>query len=199
MTLPNKITFARIISAPVIFLVYYFLIIESLAPSVGIIIVWILFFITEISDLVDGALARKHQLVSDLGKLLDPFADVICRVTYFLCFVNQKLMPVWALLIILYREITIMFIRTIMMKRGIAMGARKGGKMKSLMYFFSSVYGLMMVSRHIFFPDFKYVFYEKVLAYVLFSMAAGAALLSLLDYLNVLTKTLNRESAGSGQ
>ena len=50
------------------------------------VVLWVLFVVIELSDVFDGMVARRRQIVSDLGKLLDPFADVVSRLTYFIVF-----------------------------------------------------------------------------------------------------------------
>jgi len=63
----------------------------------------------ELSDFVDGRLARRDNQVTAFGKLFDPFADVISRVTYFLAFASIGIMPLWVFLVVLYREFGILF------------------------------------------------------------------------------------------
>ena len=81
------------------------------------------------------AYSPVRNLVSDIGKILDPFSDVLSRVTYFICFTAAGLMPLWAMIVIVWREFCIMFIRMVMAKEGTALAARNGGKAKAVFYF----------------------------------------------------------------
>jgi CDP-diacylglycerol--glycerol-3-phosphate 3-phosphatidyltransferase len=152
MTLADKITSLRLILAPFFFILYLFPGSLSLfgplpAGSLGGVLpvagLWVLFIISEITDLVDGKVARRRREVSDFGKLFDPFADTLVRITYFLCFVVDGILPVLLLLVVLYREFGILFLRILMMKKGVAMGARKGGKLKALTYMLAGVAALL--------------------------------------------------------
>jgi CDP-diacylglycerol---glycerol-3-phosphate 3-phosphatidyltransferase len=108
-------------------------------------ILWVLFAIIELSDALDGLVARSQGIVSDLGKLFDPFADVVSRLTYFVVFAAFSIMPVWMFLLILYREVGIIFVRMLMIRDGIALAARMGGKAKAVMYAISTGFGLLML------------------------------------------------------
>lgn len=105
-----------------------------------------MFIVMELSDALDGYLARKWNIVTDLGKILDPFSDVISRVTFFICFTGIGLMPLWMLLLILYRELGITFVRMYLMGKGTAMAASIWGKLKAITYTIASVLGLLYVS-----------------------------------------------------
>lgn len=154
----------------------------------SIIICWVLFVLMELSDLFDGMAARAANQVSDLGKVFDPFADVVSRLTYFLCFTRSGFMPVFVFAIILYRELGILFIRMLAVKHGFVMGARAGGKLKAWFYAFSGISGLLYMSilRTGYFAEFT----GEVLAAskVFFILAAVAALVSLADYIILLWK-----------
>jgi len=63
----------------------------------------------EVSDLIDGKVARSSKQVSNFGKLFDPFADIISRSTYFVAFASVAITPLWVLVIVLYREFSILF------------------------------------------------------------------------------------------
>ena len=69
----------------------------GLSPVVSVVVLWSLFILIELSDLLDGAAARKLNTVSGFGKLFDPFADVFARLTYFVCFSYTGIMPLWIL------------------------------------------------------------------------------------------------------
>ncbi len=143
MTLADRLTFARIILSPVFFMVYFY------APGRGPVttaVLWLLFAAIEFSDLLDGMVARKSNSVSSFGKLFDPFADVFARITYFVCFAFSGVMPLWAFLVILYREFGILFLRLLLAVRGIAMGARPGGKAKAVVYMGAGAVSLYSVT-----------------------------------------------------
>jgi CDP-diacylglycerol--glycerol-3-phosphate 3-phosphatidyltransferase len=148
--------------------------------SVGIL--WGLMVLIEVSDVVDGHIARSMNLVTDVGKVLDPFADVISRLTYFFCFVQAGFMPGWLLLIIMYREYGIILLRLLGIRRGVAIGARAGGKLKAVLYALSSVLGLvaLTISRTGVWKDALPA--VSGVAYGVFVLAAFFALLSFVDY-----------------
>ncbi|GHT97132.1 CDP-diacylglycerol--glycerol-3-phosphate 3-phosphatidyltransferase [Spirochaetia bacterium] len=150
MTAADKITSVRLFLAPLFFVVY---LLPVWAPvwfingsQWTVPVLWVLFVVSEITDLIDGQVARERKEVSDFGKLFDPFADVLVRITYFLCFVVDGILPVVLLLVVLYREFGIQFLRVLMMKKGVAMGARKGGKLKAVAYMAAGLLALLAAS-----------------------------------------------------
>ena len=146
MTLPNKLTAARIIMAPLFFISFFLPQWTGSFKDASAFLIILIFAGIEISDFLDGYIARKHNLVSDLGKVLDPFADVMSRVTYFLCFSFSGLMPLWIFLIIIYRELAIAFLRMVMMGRGIVVAASLWGKLKAITYAVAGTLGVLVVS-----------------------------------------------------
>ena len=113
----------------------------------SIVMLWILFVLMEISDMLDGAVARSTGVVSDIGKLLDPFADVVSRLTSFLVFATFSIMPVWMFVLIMYRELGIIFVRMLMVRDGVTLAARRGGKTKTVVYAVSTALGLLMLTH----------------------------------------------------
>ena len=148
MSLADKITSLRLILAPFFFMLYLLPeYIPWLQDQLWVLVaLWLLFIIIEGSDWLDGKIARLRNEVSDFGKLYDPFADTLVRITYFLCFVFTRILPVIPLLVILFREFGILFLRILMMKKGIVMGARRGGKLKAVSYMFTGLLCLLSVS-----------------------------------------------------
>ncbi|MCL2481674.1 MAG: CDP-alcohol phosphatidyltransferase family protein, partial [Spirochaetaceae bacterium] len=146
MNLANILTASRIVLSPVFLFIYFLPECTRTNTIVLIIILWLLFIYMELSDLFDGIAARATNTVSDLGKVFDPFADVISRMTYFLCFTKTGIMPVFIFAIIMYREFIILFIRILAMKKGFAMGARAGGKLKAWSYALAGIFGLLYIS-----------------------------------------------------
>ena len=151
MNLPTKLTVTRMVLTP-LYLVVFFLPFwfgtDSSLPilnKVSALFLILLFIICEFTDFLDGYIARKYNLVTDLGKLLDPFSDVLIRITYFLGFSYIGFMPIWAFALILYREFGILFVRMLSIKRGIVVPANIWGKGKAVLYAVSTVVGLLFL------------------------------------------------------
>jgi CDP-diacylglycerol--glycerol-3-phosphate 3-phosphatidyltransferase len=200
MTLANKITTLRIVLAPVFFVVYLVpLWLSSLFPGESILIrgllpwtvpvLWVLFVVSELTDLLDGMVARMRNEVSDFGKLYDPFADVLVQVTYFLCFVSTGVFPAALFLLVLYREIGILFVRNLMLRKGITMGARMGGKIKTITYILAGALALLAVSvQRLGFGEPAFLLVRKI-ATAVFLVSVLFSLLSFADYLSVYRKS----------
>jgi len=189
MTLPNKLTLGRLFLTPVYFAVFYVFLLKNIQPVVGIILLWLIFIVVEITDVLDGYVARKYNLVSDVGKLMDPFADVIARVTYFLCFYSIGIMPLWALVVIIWREYFIMFIRMLIAKEGTALAASIWGKAKAVTYFISGILAHVAITLNIFWESYAFKDIINVALYLLFALSAVSALFSFLSYLINYMKT----------
>ncbi|MBR1911569.1 MAG: CDP-diacylglycerol--glycerol-3-phosphate 3-phosphatidyltransferase [Treponema sp.] len=139
MKTSNTFTLTRIILAPVLFLIYF--IPEWLQIPDGNLVAIIsscmfipLLAFAEFTDFLDGFFARRHNEVSDFGKMFDPFADVFLHLSMFTCFVFAGYMPPILYILILYREFSQNFLRMVAAKKGTAIAARKGGKLKTVMY-----------------------------------------------------------------
>jgi CDP-diacylglycerol--glycerol-3-phosphate 3-phosphatidyltransferase len=86
-----------------------------------------------VSDLLDGFIARKWDQVTDLGKILDPMADSIARISVFLTFTQGEVkLPLLLVLVFLYRDVVISMLRTLCALRGVALAARTSGKIKAV-------------------------------------------------------------------
>lgn len=133
MNIANYITFLRLLLGPVFFLVYVehaSLGIET--PTVPYALIGLL-AISELSDAIDGYLARKLNQVTELGKILDPMADSISRTSVFLTFTQDPIrLPLLLVLIFLYRDSIVSTLRTICALRGFALAARTSGKIKAV-------------------------------------------------------------------
>ena len=188
MTLPNALSIGRLVLSPVFFL-FFFLPRWSIFPQLAsVVILWLLFGLIEITDLLDGSIARRLGQTSDTGKLLDPFADSLSRLTYFFCFTFAGLMPVWIFIVLLYRDLTVGFIRLIMSRKGISMGARLSGKLKAWVYAVSGVAGLLtMTISEI--PRLEGITESiNIAKFVVFLLAGSIAIWSLIDYFTALRK-----------
>jgi CDP-diacylglycerol--glycerol-3-phosphate 3-phosphatidyltransferase len=193
MTLADKITSFRIILAPVFFIIFLF------AGNAGwtIPVLWAIFIISEITDMLDGMVARKRGEVSDFGKLFDPFADTLVQVTYFLCFIIGGILPLLPsiifLLCMLYREFGIQLLRTMMMKKGIVQGARMGGKIKTVAYILAGGLSLLSYTVKILNFDEKLFNILSRVAVAVFALAVILAVLSFVDYFFIYWKSCKKE------
>ncbi len=126
MNLPNKITLGRVFLIPV-FLIFY------LTPiPYGEYIAGIIFILASISDFVDGHLARKHNLVTNFGKFIDPLADKLLVVSALICFVEGNLVAAWIVIIIIAREFIISGLRLVAITSGTVIAASSWGKLKTV-------------------------------------------------------------------
>ncbi len=126
MKLPNKLTLFRILLAP-LFIVFF-----SIDALWALLISIILAIIIELSDLLDGQIARKYEQITDFGKLMDPFADSISRFTIFLSFLGAELAPTWMIAIFFYRDVLVSILRVFSIKSGVVIAARTSGKRKAM-------------------------------------------------------------------
>ncbi len=130
----NCLTFIRIFISPVFLFVY--LQHGELGIS-NIVLPYVLLFllgVSELSDALDGYLARKYNQVTDLGKILDPMADSISRISIFLTFTQPPVnVPLLCVFIFLYRDSVVSTLRTICALRGFALAARPSGKIKAVL------------------------------------------------------------------
>ncbi len=134
MNIAHFFTLLRIFISPVFPLLY--LQYEWLGIPFAYLPYILLFFllICECSDLFDGYLARRWNLVTDLGKILDPVADCVTHISLFVTFTQGIVqLPLFFVLIFIYRELFIGALRTLCALKGFALAARLSGKIKAVM------------------------------------------------------------------
>ena len=144
MKIADKFTLSRIVLSPVFYLLYFLPVWTKFSPKLSVWILLPLLAFMEFTDFLDGFYARKTNAVSDFGKLFDPFADVLVHLTTFCCLVISGYMPGIIFILILYREFCMNFIRMMAIQKGVAIGARKGGKFKTVLYVITTFYCLVI-------------------------------------------------------
>lgn len=122
MNLPNKLTLLRIILTPVFLAALYW---GADYAALAI------FIIASLTDLLDGKIARKYNLVTDFGKFADPLADKILVVAAMLWFVECGRMPAWMVMIVITREFAVSGLRMIASDNGRVIAAGWSGKLKT--------------------------------------------------------------------
>ena len=127
MNLPNKLTILRVLMIP-FFVV--FLLVDIFGPADD----WIafgIFVIASLTDMLDGKIARKYNLVTNFGKLMDPLADKLLVSAALICLVAMGRLAAWIVIIIISREFIISGLRQIASDNGIVIAASYWGKYKT--------------------------------------------------------------------
>lgn len=127
MNLPNKLTILRIIMIP--FFVFFILIPVAGAASKWIALV--IFVVASLTDLLDGHIARKNNLVTNFGKFMDPLADKLLVCSALICLVELKQVPSWIVIVIIAREFIISGFRLVASDNGVVIAASYWGKFKT--------------------------------------------------------------------
>jgi len=141
MNLPNRITVARILLIPIFLLIYF------LQPFGGNWVdAWlalVVFVLAASTDALDGYLARKLNLVSNFGKLIDPLADKLLVCSVLIAFTYTGTVPAWATIIIVAREFYISGFRQLALEQDLVLAATGLGKVKTTFQITLIVYILL--------------------------------------------------------
>ena len=129
MNLPNTLTVLRVIMVP-FFVV--FMLIPSLGAAANKYIALALFCIASFTDFLDGHLARKHNLVTNFGKFMDPLADKLLVCSALICLSSLGKLATWIVLVIIAREFIISGFRLVASDNGIVIAASYWGKFKTV-------------------------------------------------------------------
>ncbi len=135
MNLPNKLTFLRVVLIPVMVIIAYIPYLNdntiflniSLANFINVTI----FIIAAITDLLDGMIARKYNLVTTFGKFVDPLADKVLVMASMLVLCMQDVIPIWVVILILAREFIVTGVRLVAVESGNVIAASNLGKIKT--------------------------------------------------------------------
>ncbi|HOA42757.1 MAG TPA: CDP-diacylglycerol--glycerol-3-phosphate 3-phosphatidyltransferase [Bacillota bacterium] len=123
MNLPNKLTVLRILLIPI----FIILLLKRYYISSGI-----LFILASATDALDGHIARKHNLITNFGKIMDPLADKLLVTSAMICLVELGEVAGWMVIIILAREFVITGLRAVAAGEGVIIAAGKSGKIKTV-------------------------------------------------------------------
>ncbi len=124
MNLPNKLTIARVVAVPFFIAAYM---------TGFYLVAFVLFIAASLTDMLDGKIARKYNLVTNFGKIMDPLADKILVYSAFCLMVEDGTVPGWMLIVILAREFTVAGMRTVAASEGTVIAAGMSGKIKTVL------------------------------------------------------------------
>lgn len=167
MNLPNKLTVLRMIMI-VPFVVFM---LTDIAGDMSKWIALALFVIASLTDLLDGHIARKYNLVTNFGKFMDPLADKLLVCAAMICLVETGKIPSWVVIIIISREFIISGFRLIASDNGIVIAASYWGKFKTV---FQMVMIVLMIA------DIAAI---QVVPQIVMWIALILTVVSLIDYL----------------
>jgi len=130
MNTANKLTMTRVLLIPV-FIVLLYIDFEINIFITNISIALLVFIGAAITDIIDGAVARKRNQITDFGKFMDPLADKILTFAAMLWFVEVEFMPAWLVLIVIVREFMVTGIRLVASAKNNVISASLYGKIKT--------------------------------------------------------------------
>jgi len=126
MNLANIVTIIRICAVPI-----FMITLLQISTPTGVIISLIIFIIASITDKLDGYIARKYNMITALGKFLDPLADKLLTISALVCFSYLQFINPYITVLIISRELIITTFRVVAMGSGITLSADRWGKVKT--------------------------------------------------------------------
>ena len=168
MNLPNKLTLLRVLLIP-FFIVFMLVDVFGEADKY---IALAIFAVASITDMLDGKIARKYNLVTNFGKFMDPMADKLLVCSAMICMIDDRLQS-WIVIVIISRELIISGFRTVAADNGVVIAASWWGKWKTTSQ-------MIMIIPLILDLDFAWY---GVVEYIFIYLALILTLVSLVDYL----------------
>ena len=169
MNLPNKLTIFRVILIP--FFVVFML--APICPGYANYIAVAIFIIASLTDLLDGKIARKYNLVTDFGKFMDPLADKLLVCAAMICLIETGQLAAWIVIVIISREFIISGFRLVAADNGVVIAASYWGKFKTTFQM------LMVIVLILNFDNYYFQLLGTILTYI----ALVLTVVSLIDYL----------------
>lgn len=188
MNVPNTLTIIRVILVP---FVVVLLLVQPFEYSnyvaLGI------FALACLTDMLDGMIARKYNLITNFGKFMDPLADKLLVCSCMICFTANAYLPAWVTIVIIAREFIISGFRLIASDKGVVIAAGKLGKIKTVTQMIMLILLILDFPKSFFYMDLNvalvFIIVEKIFIY----LSALFTVISLIEYLvknkNVLKDT----------
>ncbi len=126
MNLPNKLTMFRVVLIPF----FVVLLLVDITPYDNWIAL-VIFIVASLTDLLDGKIARKYNLVTNFGKFMDPLADKLLVCSALICLVEMERIAAWMVIVIIAREFIISGFRLVASDNGVVIAASYWGKFKT--------------------------------------------------------------------
>ena len=183
MNLANRLTMLRILLTFIF--MFFLLFCQGLWAKAASLVV---FMLAALSDLFDGLIAQRWNMVTDFGRLMDPIADKILVLAAFVAFVQMQLIAAWMFMIIVSREILITSLRLFALNKGKVLSAARAGKHKTVsqMAVIFAILGFILLKEIIlkystWNPAWEKIFRQGI--FFLMLLTVGLTLYSGLSYL----------------
>lgn len=174
MNLPNKLTMFRVILIP-------FFLVAFMVPGIpaGKWIAVSIFAIASLTDLLDGKIARKYNLVTDFGKFMDPLADKLLVCSAMIALIELGRIPAWVVIVIIAREFIISGFRLVASDNGVVIAASYWGKIKTTVQMIMVIVLIVNLRENFSAAEMWIGICEQVLIYASLLLTV----ISLIDYL----------------
>lgn len=187
MNLPNKLTLSRVVMVP--FFVAFLLLTPKYASFKWIALA--IFVIASLTDLLDGKIARKYNLITNFGKFMDPLADKLLVCSALIGLSSLNVIPAWITIIIIAREFIISGFRLIAAEKGIVIAASMWGKWKTTFQMIMLCAQMIVMDQYFFTLTiyargttiFRVYYVLTIFANVTMYIALVLTIVSLIDYL----------------
>lgn len=160
MNIPNILTIFRILLIPIFIAIFFSNNANSLLLAV------LIFLLAGLTDVLDGYIARKYNLITKWGTVMDPLADKLMLLTVLTCLVIKNYIPIWILIVITLKEAALIISGTFLYKKDTVIPANKFGKISTLLFYIAI---------------FIFSFDRSVGKYLLYT-AVISALIALINY-----------------
>ena len=170
--IPNILTILRFILIPIIL---YFIFTGHYLLG------FIFFTISGITDILDGAIARKFNLVTNFGKLMDPLADKLTQISVLATLVFQKIIPFWILVVVLLKELLMIIGASFLYGKDVVVYSKWFGKLATVLFYLAIVCSLIN-------KEFALTGVWQNLDFILYCIAVIATVFSFVMYVKYLYK-----------
>ena len=168
MNLPNKLTILRVIMIPFFVLTLLY---DGGENQTLRYVAAAIFIIASLTDMLDGKIARKYNLVTNFGKFMDPLADKLLVCSALICMIELRQLPAWMVIIIISREFIISGFRLVASDNGVVIAASYWGKFKTT---FQMIMVILMIAN---------IQALNILTQIVMWIALALTIISLIDYI----------------
>jgi len=169
LNLPNKLTILRVILIPF----FAMFLLTGMAGIYSDYIALVIFCVASLTDMLDGMIARKYNLITNFGKFMDPLADKLLVCTALICLLDLGRIPAWVVIIIIAREFIISGFRLVASDKGVVIAAGYIGKVKTVFQMAMIIMMILDFDNNVFYMATNVVMYIALILTVV----------SLVDYI----------------